>query len=275
MIPTLKGFDSYNRILVQGYIDHQKLVVNLYSSNDGCPDLIQHPPETVFEEMTKAFALSFQKLRLCECMTKLFIDKTINPNEYWNMRRRFKPEWLIEDESILQRYINSQDTIQKTIGNFMDKQEIREIRKKLSDNWQFSHLIHGDIQFDNLIMFNQCQRNVYFVDWELVAYGNPFFDAASFISEIWKNYINNNIMKNFTRVFVLNNTKTFIKEYLSDNYNFDNAVEILQLAALQTLFWFDKNSNDSIRKDLTKKIGIAIRDIHEMLTEPNSFLPTR
>jgi thiamine kinase-like enzyme len=276
-VPTAVHFDFHNRTLIQDFIPHENTVRNWYEDimNDGkCEDLAGHPQSEFFIKMTKGFANTFRKLRNSKFMKVSYFESKVKKEDFWNIKRRFQPEWLIRDESVIQKYVSSQDVIQRLIGDFISTPPIRHIIKELIKSWEFSHIIHSDIRFENLIMTDKCNRKIFVVDWELVAYGNPLYDAACFIKEIWKKYILQykeegvTITKNFTKTFCKLHTKVFLRQYFLNEYSKENAIIIIQMAALQLLFEFQGN------KALSIKIEISIDEIiSEMLLESHNFLP--
>lgn len=55
----------------------------------------------------------------------------------------------------------------------------------LRDSWKTSCLIHGDMKWDNCLLFPRdapdTEKQIKIVDWEIVGYGDPMWDFGSFI----------------------------------------------------------------------------------------------
>ncbi len=64
---------------------------------------------------------------------------------------------------------------------------LSEALDELRRRWQPSSIIHGDLKWDNVVLVprpsGRRPHHVQFVDWEMVQFGDPLWDAASFLAQ--------------------------------------------------------------------------------------------
>lgn len=101
------------------------------------------------------------------------------------------------------------ERFRQSLRKFLLSSDVKPLLDELEESWEFSHLIHGDAAFRNLL-FRAAQRTplaleLRWVDWETAAWSDPHWDFALFFWDMIDAYLQGNInratMRNNCRMF--------------------------------------------------------------------------
>jgi serine/threonine protein kinase len=236
-MPEFIQYDDENCILATRYVElapirtAYQLIVHKSS---------EIPPPTVEElgiDVTEKIATIFNHFKTSSSCHR----DTVYKSKFWALQDVYKPQWFMLDPKNIKMFVNSSNQLLQSIGKFIETDEVKQTLNELKSTWEYSHLIHRDIKFENIqvVKNNSEEIEILFMDWEMAIIGDYDWDAAGFVYALF--YSELEPFKTYKNSF----TKAFLKTYLSTNYNDKTTKKVMQYAALYALNEIEVLSRDS------------------------------
>jgi len=159
-VPTLLDYDSENNVLITNLFYHATSLHDYYMRN-------------------KDFNIELAKeqgsiLSSCHRVNINDVNTTIFP--------KLLP-WILQLHKYeAQQFFPNKPSSAKIIGIIKDNPVLESELLKLSTEWKYSHLIHGDVKWINfLVVKENDQASQRLIDWELSDIGDPIWDVAGLL----------------------------------------------------------------------------------------------
>jgi thiamine kinase-like enzyme len=148
--------------------------------------------------------------------------------------RAIMPWLLTKQNREFDKIAMSDDVRMAKLGQFLQKNS--GILDQMAQKWQVTHVIHGDLNWSNLLVINPSfeEPAILLIDWEYASLGDPLWDLAVLFSDF--------IIQSFTtsgqilpeRLLVL--IRAILTEYSSSTTDWKRIIQLAGLATLQRYY---------------------------------------
>lgn len=159
-VPTLLDFDKENNVLITNLFQNSMSVHDYYMRKKDFSMTLAREQATI--------------LSSCHRVNISDVNTTIFP--------KLLP-WVLQlDKYEAHQYFPNKPLSTKIIGIIKENALLQTELLKLSNEWKYSHLIHGDVKWINfLIIEEKGQQSQRLIDWELTDVGDPLWDVAGLL----------------------------------------------------------------------------------------------
>ncbi len=159
-VPTLLGYDSENNVLITNLFHKATSLHEYYMQQKDFNNELAKEQGSILS--------ACHRVNINQVKTKIF--------------PKLLP-WVLQLHKFeAHQFFPNHPSSAKIISIIKENSLLQSELLKLSNDWKFSHLIHGDVKWINFLVVNENgQQTQRLIDWELSDIGDPIWDVAGLL----------------------------------------------------------------------------------------------